>query len=1325
MNEVCVRVAVRVRPLLPREVLHNHQVCVRVVPDTSHVMIGKDKTFPFDHVFGCESSHDELYEACVHPLVESLLDGYNATVFAYGQTGSGKTYTLGGGLVDEDWGIVGRLAQDVFQLLGQKRPAGKGDGQMEHTVRVSYMELYQEELRDLLELHTNHKELHIREDDRGNTVVVGARETVVRSADELLSVLQAGNALRHTGTTGMNEHSSRSHAILSLQLTRGRRGDTGHAVRLSKLHLVDLAGSERAGRTGNTGVRLKESVYINAGLLALGNVIRALSDPGRGRRGGHAVNNNNNNHNHGGGGGGGVHVPYRDAKITRLLRDSLGGTAHTLMVACVSPSHHSMAETLSVLQFADRTRHVRNRPGAAVCRSDTKSCPPVWDPGEARLGELAYEVETLRELLKGRERELEKERGKAGKAAGRVEKEEEEEEEEKRKECEESSERHTDLERTANQEEALHYLLLAHHAAELLKDLSTPTLSAPIRQRVKDWQERLVTLEHLDPTNENPDEAQPLTLLQLRRELNKSQEALARAEQVLQQKEEALRQAKRVIQEVFLDRKSQLQALEEEKERTRIQTEHLVEQEILIKRLRGDLMTSRLTSGSSVETAPTVHSARRPYSAPLVGDSRRHQPSRRIHTSPAACSLERVMAAFRMRGHLLLAEIEDKQEVYCPFIKQREGKGGDRDQKENMEVEEEVVDDDEDEDGEDSPMGFRRSLNRTWTGLQKSPDQKHNGTDTHQKTHDGVLLSQCSQLTQEIHGKPIHLKGVGVGSCPIQRRIQDLSINMRMKEQLIKELDKTSRDARAIDTHKEDGRKAGVLNRLSLQSQQARAELYHSLQHLSLQRERLRTSLKHHSAGTQSINKGLIIEGTSISQSRLFEGTQEEEHDGDWLEREEERALQQRAELQELEAELKRREEMLLRKEACLQQRSKLENKRLRSSQVLSQDLLRVSTRLESLEEQLGGSGQAGHNRVVTAEELEKERDSLRKRRDILNTQLRDGKGLSTKEEHSMLELEEAIEVLEAALDFKNQSIQDRQKQLSITTIISHQSQTTEPSQLCNVSRKLKNLSQTEASNLLLKYFNKVVRLRDELRCLRLCCEDLRLAAGEREGQYRTAEAALQHLVLDTDRRLTLQQQQHQGSMQQLLKQLREGGSGEAERAVRARLQQLERELFFYKCSSRQLKKKLKELLCDPQQTPQEPSAQPVFPHEDPQRKYAQKNTKTPSRPSKSNAHSTGTQAPTQAQTGELQNEAFSSSTFNLQTYKTTQNEPSYIQTHAQGPVGEGPEIATVRVSRRELREIPPSDLQVPRSATRGRHSVVKTSTESILEDSIELSRKH
>uniref|UniRef100_A0A8C9XKX5 Kinesin motor domain-containing protein n=1 Tax=Sander lucioperca TaxID=283035 RepID=A0A8C9XKX5_SANLU len=164
MSEVCVRVAVRIRPLLPKEVLHNHQVCVRVVPGSAQVMLGSDRLFSFDHTFVPTASQDEVYESCVQPLVESLVDGYNATIFCYGQTGSGKTYTLGGGHLEG--GIIDRVAQDVFLMLGEKRKNSDG---VEATVRVSYMELYREELRDLLELHTIHKELHIREDERGNT----------------------------------------------------------------------------------------------------------------------------------------------------------------------------------------------------------------------------------------------------------------------------------------------------------------------------------------------------------------------------------------------------------------------------------------------------------------------------------------------------------------------------------------------------------------------------------------------------------------------------------------------------------------------------------------------------------------------------------------------------------------------------------------------------------------------------------------------------------------------------------------------------------------------------------------------------------------------------------------------------------------------------------------------------------------------------------------------------------------------------------------------------------------------------------------------------
>ncbi|KAM3867472.1 kinesin-like protein KIF27 [Diretmus argenteus] len=1138
MNEVCVRVAVRIRPLLHKEVLHNHQVCVRVVPGTGQVMLGSDRLFPFDHAFGPTATQDEVYESGVQPLVESLIEGFNATVFAYGQTGSGKTYTLGGGHVEEEeeeeeGGIIERVAQDVFLRLGEKRQRSGG---VEATLRVSYIELYREELRDLLERHTYHKELHIRDDDRGNTVVVGATEMVVTSAEELLSILETGNALRHTGTTGMNEHSSRSHAILTLHLIQHCHDNSSslNLVRLSKLHLVDLAGSERAGKTGNTGTQLKESSYINTGLLALGNVIRALSDPGRNRRG-----NNSNT----------AHIPYRDAKITRLLRDSLGGTAHTLMVVCVSPSHQSVAETLSVLQFAARARHVHNRPRTVCSRAEVKSCPTTWDPGEARLGELEYEVQALRELLK--EKEIEIERGKE-KAGG-------EEDNFKQANQIRISDGISDSDRKVNQEELPQYRLLAQEAASLLENVSSPTLSPSVRQQLEDWQERLKAVNSSHQTDDegalqvDGDQPHHVTILQLRRELNKCQETLAIEEQMLEQKQEELRQVHKDVQKLLQENETYLQALQEERERTRIQTEHLVDQQIQIDRLRGDLMTFRgATSAASLEAVASRNSARRPHSVPLTRHSCGQGPARKIHTSPPAYSLERVLAAFKMRGHLLLAEVEEKDQVYCPSIKQVRSKDGNEE---------------EDNDSEDR-MGFSRSLNRTWTSRQKKTALKPNSAGPDQNTKNTTQLHQQAQTAtgaKESHAKQPSLRKARLRASFIQRWIQELSINMRMKEELIKELDKTDKETQAVDRH---GRHSGnsLLARLSLQSQQARAELHYSLQHMRLQRIQLQSSLR------QERDTSDTAEGQNV------------EHSSVWLEEEEDQALWRRAELQELEEELRRREEVLQRREACLQQRNKLEVKRLRSSQALGQDLLRVSVRLESLEEQLEGNSRAGQTGGVTTEELQKERDALRKRRDTLDAQHQQGRVLTAQEEHSLLQLEEAIEALDAALEFKNRSIQDKQKQLSMTASSSSSSSSclshsTEPTHLCNVTRKLKELSPLEASELLVKYFNKVVCLREAERRLRLYCEELQLQAGEQGVVVKEREAAFQRLALDTDRRLTQQHRDHLTSIQLLLQQRKETGSGETEQAVQARLQELEKDLLFYKSSSRQLKKKVKELV--------------------------------------------------------------------------------------------------------------------------------------------------
>ncbi|XP_008292797.1 kinesin-like protein KIF27 [Stegastes partitus] len=1315
MSEECVRVAVRIRPLLPREVLRHHQVCVRVVPGSGQVMLGADRLFSFDHAFGPTASQDEVFESCVQPLVESLVDGYNATVFCYGQTGSGKTYTLGGGNQDEEGGIIDRVAQDVFLLLGKK--LGSSDG-VEVTVRTSYMELYREELRDLLEPHTVHKELHIREDERGNTVVVGAKEVVVTSAEELLSVVEMGNALRHTGTTGMNEHSSRSHAILTLQviLRSHNHNSSFQSSRCSKLCLVDLAGSERAGKTGNTGTRLKESAHINTGLLALGNVIRALSDQSRNRRGNSCSS---------------AHIPYRAAKITRLLRDSLGGTAHTLMVACVSPSHHFVTETLSVLQFASKARHIRNSPGVTSAQTEVKSCPTTWHPGEARLGELEYEVQTLRELLKEKEREIETEKEKTG---GRGEGDS----------FKESSQiRVCEPDKKVNQEELSQYRLLAEEAAALLAEISGPSSSLSFKQRLQKWQERLAAVEHSHPTDDKDlskrdgDQPDHGTILKLREELSTCQKALHIEEQLLEQKDAELRHVQKEVEKLLQERKSHLIASEEQKERARIQTEQLVNQQILIDRLRSDLMTFRgTTTTATVEAGAAGYSGRRPHSVPLIRHSCVRKPARKIHSSPPAYSLERVMAAFKMRGHLLLAEIEEKDEVYCPFIKQ---------QSESKDMGQEEEEEEEEENGFFMDrMGFRRSLNRTWTSRHKKSTlkEKNTGRDPTCDGNPAVQQHHSATGTRENQLNQSHMRKAKVRASVTERRIQDLSVNMRMKEELLKELDKTDKETQAVDRRVGhsggDGGQPSVLARLSMQSQQVRAEMYRSLQHMSLQRAQLQTSLKQQRE-IRDNNKELhqtreqSAEDSTVCKRYHLEKTKEKPCESSWLEDEEEQVLQRRAELQELEEELRRREEVLLQREACLQQKSKLEIKMLRSSQALNQDLLHVSMQLGSVEEQLqrktGG---------VTVEELQKERDMLKKRRDTLDAQLKDNRVLTVEEEHSLLQLEEAIEALDAALEFKNHSIQDKQQKLLVSEFSLNQSQNTEPTQLCDVLRKLKELSLPEALELLVKYFNKVVCLREAERHLRLHCEELELHAGEQEVELREMELAMQRLALNTDRKLTQQHQDHQNNIQLLLQKLKEGGSGEAQKDIQDRLQHLEKELFFYKSTSRQLKKKLKELLgdalhSDDQRSQEqrqvhnmqthasvnEPQSHPEEVHTSTHiattytKIHAEQTDKKTHSDSCMNRHANQTQRP--------------SSSFDRQALKKTK-ECNQMHTQSQmrsvrGQSGEGLEMIPVRVTHREVRQISAADLHISGSATRRRQSAVDNSTESMLEDSIEVTR--
>ncbi|KAI8826977.1 P-loop containing nucleoside triphosphate hydrolase protein, partial [Fimicolochytrium jonesii] len=361
MASTSVKVALRVRPLSAKEVLASAQQCVSFygpgVPQVSiapgnSVSVAESlglttassssaqaKSFTFDHVFDTESRQEQVYGECVQPLVERFLEGFNATVLAYGQTGSGKTYSMGTGMETAgenfDQGIVPRAIYFLFDKLAAEQ-ARLGDG-FQYEVLVSFLELYNEELVDLLNPRSKdgNSGLSIREDSSGRIVWYGVREVPVNSPEGLLEALAKGSLCRSTGSTDMNASSSRSHAIFSVILRQQRKS------LVSKFHFVDLAGSERLKRTNAEGDRKKEGISINQGLLALGNVISALGDDTR-----RSANQ---------------HVPYRDSKLTRMLQDSLGGNSQTLMLACVSPSSSNYAETLNTLNYANRARNIKNK----------------------------------------------------------------------------------------------------------------------------------------------------------------------------------------------------------------------------------------------------------------------------------------------------------------------------------------------------------------------------------------------------------------------------------------------------------------------------------------------------------------------------------------------------------------------------------------------------------------------------------------------------------------------------------------------------------------------------------------------------------------------------------------------------------------------------------------------------------------------------------------------------------------------------------------------------------------------------------------------------
>ena len=347
--------------------------CTISVDDTSEERHGG--TYTFDRVFDTNATQETVFEYAAKPVVEEVFNGFYATVFVYGQTGAGKTFTMEGSHNDEELkGITPRSVDYIFDRIATTSDA------YEYTVACSFVEIYMERIRDLLDRKGQANNLDIRTDLQRGVFVEGATELVVNDDKEVMRCLALGSKARQSATTAMNAMSSRSHAIFMLTIHQKDRKDL--TVKTGKLFLVDLAGSEMVAKTGAQGARLEEAKTINKSLSALGNVIKALTD------------------------GKSSHVPYRDSKLTRLLSDSLGGGARTSLIIACSPSSYNAPETVSTLRFGHRAKEIKNKLRKHVGYGGT-------DMDEVLL-KREQEIEKLQGQLHAMELESRRERRDAG-----------------------------------------------------------------------------------------------------------------------------------------------------------------------------------------------------------------------------------------------------------------------------------------------------------------------------------------------------------------------------------------------------------------------------------------------------------------------------------------------------------------------------------------------------------------------------------------------------------------------------------------------------------------------------------------------------------------------------------------------------------------------------------------------------------------------------------------------------------------------------------------------------------------------------------------------
>ncbi|CAF2265923.1 unnamed protein product [Rotaria magnacalcarata] len=1108
-SEFRVKVAVRVRPFLQREKNHEQKSCIAIHPQTNQIVLGERRTFKYDFVFGPKTLQEELYRTSVEPMLNNVFDGYNVTIFAYGQTGSGKTYTMTGGNIlsigEKDYGIVPRAVKTIFDTVHNRH-----DCQV--TISASYLEIYKDDIIDLLDV--NDKDLDVRDDAAGNTVVVGASEHRCHSIDDVVSLLKKGSNVRHTGATQMNDESSRSHAIFTLYIEQRvhDKNSNGNLVQASfdglvkpmqstfdesflsaKLHFVDLAGSERVARTQNTGERFQESIRINSGLLALGNVVSALSDPKK-RTGGH--------------------IPYRDSKITRLLKDSLGGNAKTLMITCVSPCTADLDESLNALKYAHRASQIRNKPIKNV------------DPNAQRFIEMQSEITHLRE-------ELERQRTILS-----------------RDEQSSNSRRSTGFNGVDHSRRLIQTAFVCFQQLNDCEDLGDEQ-----KQWIQTWMDAV--------SNEHSED---------------------------------------ICNDILTSRVTNLEsALHSAKDELRSESQMRVKREMILDRLQEQLKTkedelSRIRMAMDESNYPTTTTKKslpdRTKSAPHFGGVQRKEQSiqpRTIHSSPAVFDMDYVVERFHGRSLALAHSQEEIEELDLR----------NSDEKQN-----------------DEKKFFRRGTyrlrkNRLTPSILQQDDALQSLTES--TINKQKLIEEVSRKVKEAESKA-----------------QDLSINIQLKEQLIKsvyastkdvketneqyeqhiktlekEVDKAKQEyhdlqknmqqiatkntseksklegeyrkkcemakARLESLQQKEKQYRDLMSKLSGNSEKRIADLQSALFRMKQQYETAQKRIREESELKNKFEQDLVreqqriqeltiqneqqqkilklkTEGLVAAQRKLRGAPNGTNNDGVAtinIEADMEKLVIERKELETLRDDISKREELIQKRESLLNERTELETKKLRTSQVLNKSLKSVNEKLKTVDKQ-----QPNHQVI---------REQLLKQKRLFTERLEQQDCVLTpSEERRLIEIDEGLEAIDLAIDYQNNIINRRERDVQQSIRASQGPD--------SPLFKIGQLSENECKELCRKLFEKVIDLKEDENKNRREFDEIKSQIVDQTEIINELQSRVQTLTLDHDRRLTSIQQTHEEEKQLLFGQLQETSN---------QMKELERDLYFYKHKTRELRKSM------------------------------------------------------------------------------------------------------------------------------------------------------